>query len=237
MKANVIFFTKGRPTEHVWIYDARSNVPGITKKDRPLTAAALRRVREVLRRRPERPEQAQRRRLEEGRWRSFHIDEIKERDYKLDIKWLKDESLEDADELPEPQDLAAEAITELEAVVDDLREILTLVERPASGSTRYLIGAFHLPRAGEAPCHRILSKKFVIKVHALSDAEQRRLLNIIDELLNEAQNAPPSTARPIWEIFEQLSGQVPPNEWSKLPSDGAEQHDHYLYGAPKRKNP
>ena len=38
VKANVIFFQKGRPTEAVWIFDARSNVPGITKKDRPLTA-------------------------------------------------------------------------------------------------------------------------------------------------------------------------------------------------------
>ena len=54
---------------------------------------------------------------------------MKERDYKLDITWLKDESLEDADDLPEPQDLAAEAIAELEAVVDDLKEMLTLLER------------------------------------------------------------------------------------------------------------
>ena len=75
------------------------------------------------------------------------------------------------------------------------------------------------------------------KVHALSDAEQQRLLNIIDELLGEAQPAQPSTALPIWEIFEQLSQQVPPEEWSRLPSDGAEQHDHYPYGAPKRENP
>ncbi len=37
-KTNVIFFQKGRPTETVWIYDGRTNVPGITKKDRPLTA-------------------------------------------------------------------------------------------------------------------------------------------------------------------------------------------------------
>jgi type I restriction enzyme M protein len=37
VKANVIFFTKGRPTENIWIYDARSNVPSITKKERPLT--------------------------------------------------------------------------------------------------------------------------------------------------------------------------------------------------------
>lgn len=68
----------------------------------------------------------------EGRFRKFHTGEIKERDYKLDITWLKDESLEDANELPEPQDLAAEAIIELEAVVDDLREMLTLLEQSAS---------------------------------------------------------------------------------------------------------
>ena len=63
------------------------------------------------------------------RFRSFGINEIKERGYKLDITWLKDDSLEDSDELPEPQDLAAEAVTELEAVVDDLREIVVLVEK------------------------------------------------------------------------------------------------------------
>jgi type I restriction enzyme M protein len=36
--------------------------------------------------------------------------------------------LEDADELPEPQDLISEAVTELEAVVDDLKEILQMIE-------------------------------------------------------------------------------------------------------------
>ena len=82
----------------------------------------------MLRRRPER--QSKRKDLgEAGRFRKFHISEIKDRDYKLDITWLKDESLEDADDLPEPQDLATEAITELEAVVDDLREIVSLIEK------------------------------------------------------------------------------------------------------------
>jgi len=45
------------------------------------------------------------------------------------ITWLKDDSLEDSDEIPEPQDLAVQAITELEAVVDDFREIVALVEK------------------------------------------------------------------------------------------------------------
>jgi len=62
--------------------------------------------------------------LADDRFRKFHLSEIKERGYKLDITWLKDDSLEDSDDLPEPQDLASEAITELEAVVDDLREIV-----------------------------------------------------------------------------------------------------------------
>src|SRR6266851_10466467 len=39
VKANVAFFTKGAKSEQTWIYDGRTNVPGITKKDRPLTPA------------------------------------------------------------------------------------------------------------------------------------------------------------------------------------------------------
>lgn len=128
VKANVIFFQKGLPTENVWIFDARSNVPGITKKDRPLTEQHFVEFEKSYGTDPN--GQSKRKDLgEEGRFRKFHISEIKERDYKLDITWLRDESLEDSDELPEPQDLASEAITELEAVVDDLKEIVELIEK------------------------------------------------------------------------------------------------------------
>jgi type I restriction enzyme M protein len=127
VKANVIFFQKGMPTDNVWIFDARSNVPGITKKERPLTPEHFAEFERCYGNDPN--GQGQRSDLgKEGRFRKFHISEIKERDYKLDITWLKDETLEDADDLPEPQDLAAEAITELEAAVGDLRDILQLVE-------------------------------------------------------------------------------------------------------------
>lgn len=127
VKANVIFFQKGRPTDHVWIFDARSNVPGITKKDRPLAPQHFTEFEACYGKDPN--GLSPRKDLgNEGRFRRFDISEIKERNYKLDITWLKDESLEDANELPEPQDLAAEAITELEAVVDDLKEIIELVE-------------------------------------------------------------------------------------------------------------
>jgi type I restriction enzyme M protein len=128
VKANVIFYQKGLPTEHVWIFDARSNVPVITKKDRPLTPEHFAEFEKCYGADPN--GRSRRRDLgEEGRFRRFAIGDVKGRDYKLDITWLRDESLEDSDELPEPQDLAGEAIAELEAAVDELREIVALVEK------------------------------------------------------------------------------------------------------------
>ena len=112
----------------MWIFDARSNVPGITKKDRPLTPQHFVEFEDCYERDPsglsKRKDTG-----ETGRFRKFHHNEIKKRDYKLDVTWLKDDSLQDSAQLPEPQDLATEAITELEAVVDDLREIVALIER------------------------------------------------------------------------------------------------------------
>jgi type I restriction enzyme M protein len=130
VKANVVFLQKGRPTEETWIFDGRSNVPGITKKERPLTAEHFTEFEKSY---GADPNGLSKRKDggEAGRFRCFSRQEIERRDYKLDITWLKDESLEDADGLPEPQDLAAEAISELEAVVDDLREIVALIEKEA----------------------------------------------------------------------------------------------------------
>ena len=127
VKANVIFFQKGLPTQDVWIFDARSNVEGITKKDRPLTEKHFEEFEQCYGLDPN----GQSRSTDlgmEGRFRKFSIAEIKKRDYKLDITWLKDDAVEDGDSLPEPSILATEAIAELEAVVDDLREILNVLE-------------------------------------------------------------------------------------------------------------
>lgn len=128
VKANVIFFQKGRPTEDVWIFDGRSNVPGITKKDRPLTPEHFAEFERCYGIDPN--GLSKRKDLgEDGRFCRFGAGSVKKRDYKLDITWLKDESLEDSDELADPQELATAAITELEAVVDDLRDIVALVEK------------------------------------------------------------------------------------------------------------
>lgn len=40
--------------------------------------------------------------------------------------------------------------------------------------------------------------------------------------------------KPLWERAAELRKSIPEEEWAKLPSDGAEQLDHYIYGSPKR---
>jgi Arc/MetJ-type ribon-helix-helix transcriptional regulator len=60
--------------------------------------------------------------------------------------------------------------------------------------------------------------------------------------LKQAAAKPPATNqdeaipayKPIWEVVDELRKSVPPEEFAKLPKDGAEQLDHYLYGSPKR---
>src|SRR5258705_13450926 len=100
----------------------------LTKKDRPLTAQHFAEFEKCFGKDPnglsKRTDTG-----ETGRFRKFHLSEVKKRDYKLDVTWVKDESLEENGELLGPEDLAAEAIAELEAVVDDLREIVALVEK------------------------------------------------------------------------------------------------------------
>lgn len=60
----------------------------------------------------------------EGRWRKFSYEQIIARDKtSLDISWLKDKSLADLDNLPEPDELALEIIDNLEAGLNSFREI------------------------------------------------------------------------------------------------------------------
>lgn len=126
-KTYVIFFTKGKPTKQVWLYDGRANVPGITKKDRPLTKRHFEDFEACFGDDPN----GQSPRQETDRFRCFSIDEVKKRDYKLDgFKWIKDESLDDADDLGEPEEIITEAVTQLTAAIDELNQVLKLLEKP-----------------------------------------------------------------------------------------------------------
>jgi len=51
---------------------------------------------------------------------------------------------------------------------------------------------------------------------------------------NPQTNAPEERVQTVDEMIDVITADVPEDEWARLPTDGAEQHDHYLYGTPKR---
>lgn len=129
VKANVLFFD-GKPanknawTKEIWVYDYRTNVHHTLKKN-PLNVESLRDFITCYN-----PKNRHKRKETwsetnpEGRWRKFDYDEIIARDKtSLDISWLKDNSLADLDNLPDPDVLAAEIIENLEAGLESFKAI------------------------------------------------------------------------------------------------------------------
>jgi type I restriction enzyme M protein len=141
-KTNVVFFTKGQPTETMWLYDARTNVPRITKKDRPLTPEHFAEFEKCYGKDPNGRAKRKTEDSKEDRWRSFSIEEVKGKDYKIDgLKWLKEESLDEFDPDIEPQELATDAIAELEAAVEELNQIITMLEPNGNGKAAKVVTA------------------------------------------------------------------------------------------------
>lgn len=128
-KTNVLFLMKGRPTGSTWIYDARANVPAITKKDRPLTAKHFAEFEACYGNDPNGQSKRSETDSRDGRWRPFTLAEIKQHHYKLDaFKWIRDEEHDDPDDLPEPEELITEAVEELRLALDDLADIQGLLD-------------------------------------------------------------------------------------------------------------
>jgi type I restriction enzyme M protein len=122
VKANVLFFDK-KPasneaqTKALWIYDFRTNINFTLKRD-PLKRADLDDF--VVCYKPHHRNT----RKETERFRSFTYKDLIARDKtNLDIFWLKDDSLEDASNLPPPDVIAAEIIENLEAALEQFRGV------------------------------------------------------------------------------------------------------------------
>jgi type I restriction enzyme M protein len=131
VKANVLFFdnheaSKDPWTKVVWYYDYRTNIHHTLKK-KPLRYEDLQEFIDCYNPRNRHARQASwhEQTNPEGRWRPFTYEQIVARDKtSLDIFWLKDKSLADLDTLPEPDDLAADIIENLEAGLSSFRAIL-----------------------------------------------------------------------------------------------------------------
>ncbi len=129
VKANVLFFDRKPASEHawtktLWIYDLRTN-QNFTLKERPLVRPDLDEF--VANFNPanrhdrkatwsaENPE---------GRWRSYTYEELLARDkVSLDIFWLRDTSLEDSANLPDPDVLAIEIVQDLQAALEQFAAV------------------------------------------------------------------------------------------------------------------
>jgi len=132
VKANVLFFDNqpASPeawTREVWFYDYRTNVHHTLKK-KPLRYEDLLEFVKCFN-----PENRHKRKATwnaekspEGRWRKYSYEELIARDKtSLDVFWLKDKSLTDLDNLPEPDVLAGEIIENLEAGLESFRRALS----------------------------------------------------------------------------------------------------------------
>lgn len=136
VKANVIFFdnreaSKEPWTKEVWIYDYRTNIHHTLKKN-PLKFEDL--LDFIKCYNPANPSKRKETYSEaknpDGRWRKYSYEEIIARDKtSLDITWIKDKSLADLDNLPDPDVIASEIIENVESALDSFREIMNSINK------------------------------------------------------------------------------------------------------------
>ncbi|MCK8134698.1 N-6 DNA methylase [Pseudoalteromonas sp. 2CM28B] len=152
VKTNVLFFDKPTDitkdkgnTKKVWVYDLRANMPQFGKRT-VLTKAHFDEFYEAVGSDLTQVDEAKRQafidnhkngseigNVDTCRLRCFTREEITAKDDSLDLAWIRDDSIEDAAKLPEPDVLINEAIEELAGAITDLQSIL--VELDAAEDT------------------------------------------------------------------------------------------------------
>lgn len=134
VKTNALFFTRGEKdkgnTKAVWIYDLRANMPSFGKR----TKFGEEHFADFEKAYGSDPYGKSRRKDlgEEGRFRKFTREEIKARGDNLDLAWLKDDSVQNADDLPEPEEIAAEIMEKLRVATEEMEGLSELLEPDAT---------------------------------------------------------------------------------------------------------
>lgn len=126
MKTNVLFFRRGEKdrgnTNAVWVYDMRTNMPSFGKRT-PFTRQHFEEFEKAFGKDPF-GKCARKDEGEAGRFRKFTKDEIEKRGANLDITWLRDESLQGADDLAEPDVIAAEIMENLKVAIEEMEGLM-----------------------------------------------------------------------------------------------------------------
>lgn len=120
VKTNVLFFTRGTAdkgnTKEVWFYDLRTNMPSFGKTN-PLKTEDFAGFEKAY-------TAEDRNSVEDERWHRFTRDEIAEKGNSLDLGLIKDDSLVDYEDLPDPIESAEDSIAKLSEAMDLLQSVV-----------------------------------------------------------------------------------------------------------------
>ena len=120
VKTNVLFFTRGTEdkgnTKGVWFYDLRTNMPSFGKTN-PLTEEHFTEFEKAY-------TAEDRAAVSDERWHYFTREEIQGKQNSLDLGLIRDDSIVDYEDLPDPIDSGEEAIAQLEEAIDLLQSVV-----------------------------------------------------------------------------------------------------------------
>lgn len=120
VKTNVLFFTRGKAdkgnTQEVWFYDLRTNMPSFGKTS-PLKTEHFADFEAAF-------EAADRHAVQDERWSVFTREQIAQKGNSLDLGLIRDDSVVDYADLPDPIESGEEAIAQLEEAVDLLQSVV-----------------------------------------------------------------------------------------------------------------
>ena len=120
VKTNVLFFTRGIEdkgnTKDVWFYDLRTNMPSFGKTN-PLKESHFDDFVKAY-------TAEDREKVEDERWNKFTREQIREKNDNLDLGLIKDDSILDYEDLPDPIESAEQAVEKLEEATDLLMSVI-----------------------------------------------------------------------------------------------------------------
>lgn len=120
VKTNVLFFTRGKTdkgnTKEVWFYDLRTNMPSFGKTN-PLKTEHFADFEAAY-------EADNRHAIQDERFSVFTREQIAEKGNSLDLGLIRDDSIVDYEDLPDPIESGEEAIAQLEEAVDLLMSVV-----------------------------------------------------------------------------------------------------------------
>lgn len=120
VKTNVLFFTRGTTdkgnTKEVWFYDLRTNMPSFGKTN-PLKKEDFVDFEKAY-------TAEDRNAAQDEHWHKFTREEIAEKGNSLDLGLIKDDSLVDYEDLPDPVESAEDSIAKLSEAMDLLQSVV-----------------------------------------------------------------------------------------------------------------